>query len=113
MRVEFDPEAMGSTAFYRFLTSVVIPRPIAWVSTVTSDESTEKLAPHSFFSTASTDPPIVQFASIGRKDSLRNVEDTGEFVANFSSEPLLELINATAIDFPRPVSEFDTAGVER
>ncbi|MFF7755691.1 flavin reductase family protein [Streptomyces sp. NPDC007971] len=113
MRVEFDPEAMGSTAFPRFLTSVVIPRPIAWVSTVTSDGSTEKLAPHSFFSIASTDPPIVQFTSIGRKDSLRNVEDTGEFVVNFSSEPLLELINATAIDFPRSVSEFDTAGVER
>ncbi|GHF19732.1 flavin reductase family protein [Streptomyces spiralis] len=113
MRVEFDPEAMSRPALYRFLTSVVVPRPIAWVSTITADGSTENLAPHSFFSIASTDPPIVQFTSIGRKDSLRNVEDTGEFVVNFSSEPLLELINATAIDFPRSVSEFDTAGVER
>ncbi|MEV5150109.1 flavin reductase family protein [Streptomyces sp. NPDC052727] len=113
MRVEYDPEAMSSTAFYKFLTSVVIPRPIAWVSTITADAGTENLAPHSFFSIASTDPPIVQFTSIGRKDSLRNVEDTGEFVVNFSSEPLLQLINATAIDFPRSVSEFDTAGIER
>ncbi|MFF7885677.1 flavin reductase [Streptomyces sp. NPDC020794] len=60
------------------------------------------LAPHSFFSIASTDPPIVQFTSIGREDSLRNVEDTGEFVVNFSSEPLLELINSTATTGPVP-----------
>ncbi|MFI6359369.1 flavin reductase family protein [Streptomyces sp. NPDC050743] len=113
MRVEYDPEAMSSAAFYRFLTSVVVPRPIAWVSTTTPDGHTENLAPHSFFSIASTDPPILQFTSIGRKDSLRNVEDTGEFVVNFSSEPLLHLINATATDFPRAVSEFDVAGVER
>ncbi|WP_345656968.1 flavin reductase family protein [Streptomyces siamensis] len=113
MRVEYDPEAMDRAVFYRFLTSVVVPRPIAWVSTITSDGSTENLAPHSFFSIASTDPPIVQFTSIGRKDSLRNVEDTGEFVVNFSSEPLLDMINATAIDFPRSVSEFDTAGIQR
>ncbi|QIY73110.1 flavin reductase family protein [Streptomyces sp. RLB1-33] len=113
MRIDYDPEAMGGAAFYRFMTSVVIPRPIAWISTVTSDGSTENLAPHSFFSIASTDPPIVQFTSIGRKDSLRNVEDTGEFVVNFSSEPLLELINSTATDFPRTVSEFDVAGIDR
>ncbi|WP_328884886.1 flavin reductase family protein [Streptomyces sp. NBC_00316] len=113
MRVECDPQAISGTAFYKFLTSVVVPRPIAWVSTITSDGDTENLAPHSFFSIASTAPPIVQFTSIGRKDSLRNIEDTGEFVVNFSSEPLLELINATAIDFPRSVSEFDTAGIER
>ncbi|MET8768091.1 flavin reductase family protein [Streptomyces sp. NPDC004658] len=113
MRVELDPEAMGSAAFYRFLTSVVVPRPIAWVSTVTPDGATENLAPHSFFSIASTDPPIVQFTSIGRKDSLRNVEQTGEFVVNFSSESLLDAINATATDFPRTVSEFDVAGIPR
>ncbi|MEV0234861.1 flavin reductase family protein [Nonomuraea sp. NPDC050786] len=113
MRVDFDPETMGGPAFFRFLTSVVIPRPIAWISTVTPDGAVENLAPHSFFSIASTDPPIVQFTSIGRKDSLRNVEDTGEFVVNFSAEPLLQLINATAIDFPRSVSEFGFAGIER
>ncbi|MER6219974.1 flavin reductase family protein [Streptomyces sp900105755] len=92
---------------------MVIPRPIAWVSTITPDGRTENLAPHPLFSIAGTDPPIVQFTSIGRKDSLRNVEATGEFVVNFSSEPLLRLINATATDFPRSVSEFDTAGIER
>ncbi|MDP4503980.1 flavin reductase family protein [Nonomuraea turcica] len=113
MRVDFDPEAMSGVAFFRFLTSVVVPRPIAWVSTVTPDGAVENLAPHSFFSIASTDPPIVQFTSIGRKDSLRNVEETGEFVVNFSSEPLLHQIRDTATDFPRTVSEFGFAGVER
>ncbi|MFB4278341.1 MULTISPECIES: flavin reductase family protein [unclassified Nonomuraea] len=113
MRVDFDPEALGGAAFFKFMTSVVVPRPIAWVSTVTPDGAVDNLAPHSFFSIASTDPPIVQFTSIGRKDSLRNVEDTGEFVVNFSSEPLLHLIRDTATDFPRTVSEFGTAGIER
>ncbi|MEU8380294.1 flavin reductase family protein [Streptosporangium sp. NPDC048865] len=113
MRVDFDPEAMGGAAFFRFMTSVVVPRPIAWVSTVTPDGTVENLAPHSFFSIASTDPPIVQFTSIGRKDSLRNVEDTGEFVVNFASEPLLYPIRDTATDFPRSVSEFGFAGIER
>ncbi|MET8647308.1 flavin reductase family protein [Streptomyces sp. NPDC004675] len=113
MRIEYDPEVMDGADFYRFLTSVVVPRPIAWVSTVTPDEGIANLAPHSFFSIASTDPPVVGFTSIGRKDTLRNIEATGEFVLNFSSESLLELINATAITFPRSVSEFETAGVER
>lgn len=95
MRVDFDPEIMGGAAFYRFLTSVVIPRPIAWVSTVTSDGSTENLAPHSFFSIASTDPPIVQFTSIGRKDSLRNVED-GERVRLRGDRPRTEPVRTAA-----------------
>lgn len=113
MRVDFDPESMGGAAFYRLMTSVVIPRPIAWISTTTPDGSIDNVAPHSFFTIASTDPPIIQFTSIGRKDSLRNVEDTGEFVVNFCSEPLLDRVNQTAIDFPRTVSEFDYAGIER
>ncbi|MEU1532413.1 flavin reductase family protein [Streptomyces fagopyri] len=113
MRVDFDPEAMDSTTFYGLMTSVVVPRPIAWISTVTPDGATENLAPHSFFTIASTDPAIVQFTSIGRKDSLRNVEDTGEFVVNFASESLLHQVNATATDFPRTVSEFSYAGIER
>ncbi|GAA4629579.1 flavin reductase family protein [Actinoallomurus vinaceus] len=113
MRVDYDPEIMRGVDFFRLMTSLVIPRPIAWVSTVTPDGSTENLAPHSFFTIASTDPPIVQFTSIGRKDSLRNVEDTGEFVVNFSTESMLELINRTATDFPRAVSEFDLVGIER
>lgn len=91
--------ALGAGAFYSFLTSVVVPRPIAWVST-RSPERVDNLAPHSFFTVASVDPPIVQFTSVGRKDSLINVEQTGEFVICLTPEPLFEQVNATGTDFP-------------
>ncbi|MFF5452518.1 flavin reductase family protein [Streptomyces sp. NPDC012950] len=112
MRVNVDPESADGTSFYRLLTATVVPRPIAWVST-TSADGTDNLAPHSFFTIAAVTPPVVQFTSVGRKDSLRNVEETGEFVVNLAPEPLFERINATATDFPRGVSEFDACGIER
>ncbi|QJT05968.1 flavin reductase family protein [Streptomyces asoensis] len=114
MRIDFDPRAMDVSEFYRLLTAVVVPRPIAWVSTVSAVAPfSANLAPHSFFTVACTDPPIVQFTSVGRKDSLRNVEATGEFVVNFASEPLFDQINATGTDFPAHEGEFDAVGIER
>ena len=104
---------MAPRSFYGLLTSVVVPRPIAWVSTLTADGETANLAPHSFFTVACTAPPIVQFTSVGRKDSLRNVEETGEFVVNFAPESLFTQINATATDFPRDEGEFDAVGIAR
>ncbi|MEU8759389.1 flavin reductase family protein [Streptomyces sp. NPDC048659] len=112
MRAHFDPELTDPNAFYRLLTATVVPRPIAWVSTTAAD-GTDNLAPHSFFTIASVVPPVVQFTSVGRKDSLRNVEETGEFTVNFAPEALFERINATATDFPRGTSEFDACGIER
>lgn len=112
VRVDFDPGQTDSLAFYRLLNSVVIPRPIAWVSS-RSAAGVDNLAPHSFFTVACTDPPIVQFTSVGRKDSLDNVEATGEFVVNFTPEPLFEAVNATSVNAPPDVSEFDWAGVAR
>jgi flavin reductase (DIM6/NTAB) family NADH-FMN oxidoreductase RutF len=113
MRIDYDPEAMDPVAFYKLLTAVVVPRPIAWVSTLSADGLLANLAPHSFFTVACTDPPIVQFTSVGRKDSLRNAEATGEFVVNFAPEPLFEQINATATDFPSDMGEFDEVGIAR
>jgi flavin reductase (DIM6/NTAB) family NADH-FMN oxidoreductase RutF len=113
MRIDFDPQAVGRNFFYKLLTSVVVPRPIAWVSTISGDGSVANLAPHSFFTVASVNPPVVQFTSVGRKDSLRNIEDTGEFVVNLAPEHLFEQINATATDFPPGVSEFDAVGIAR
>ncbi|MET9505153.1 flavin reductase family protein [Streptomyces sp. NPDC006259] len=113
MRIDYAPDSLGAGAFYRLLTSVVVPRPIAWVSTLAADGTTANLAPHSFFTVACTDPPIVQFTSVGRKDSLRNIEATGEFVVNLAPEPLLGQINASAVDFPAEVDEFDAVGIER
>ncbi len=111
VRIDVDPEAPHPT-FYRFLTSVVVPRPIAWVST-RSAEGVDNLAPHSFFTVSCVQPPILQFTSVGRKDSLRNVEATGEFVINVAPEPLFEQINATGTDFPPEISEFDAVGLTR
>jgi len=112
VRVDFDPGELDALAFYRLLNSIVIPRPIAWVSSRSAD-GVDNLAPHSFFTVACTDPPIVQFTSVGHKDSLRNVEATGEFVVNFTPEPLFEAVNATSVNAPPDVSEFDWAGVVR
>ena len=113
MRIDFNPQAMDSGAFYRLLTAVVVPRPIAWVSTLTADGVSANLAPHSFFTVACTSPPIVQFTSVGRKDTLMNVEATGEFVVNFAPEWLFEQINETATNFPHGMDEFEAVGVER
>ncbi len=111
-RVQYDPDELGTTAFYRLLTSVVVPRPIAWVSTMAAD-GTDNLAPHSFFTVASSDPAMLVFTSSGRKDTLRNVEQTREFVVCLSPEPLFEKINASGTDFRHGDSEFDRIGVTR
>jgi flavin reductase (DIM6/NTAB) family NADH-FMN oxidoreductase RutF len=111
MRTTFDPDELGR-AFYRLLTAVVVPRPIAWISSV-SESGVHNLAPHSFFTVACVTPPIVQFTSVGRKDSLRNIEATGEFVVNFTPEALFEEVNATGTNFPPETSEFDAVGIER
>ncbi len=109
-RVHFDPADMGAGAFYRVLNSVVVPRPIAWVCS-RSAEGVVNLAPHSFYTVACVDPPVVQFTSVGRKDSLRNVEATGEFTVSLTPEALFEQINATGTDFPAGVSEAEACGV--
>lgn len=109
-RTSFDPERMDPGAFYRVLNSVVVPRPIAWVCS-RSTEGVDNLAPHSFYTVACVNPPIVQFTSVGRKDSLRNVEATGEFTVSLTPETLVEQVNATGTDFPAGLSEAEAAGV--
>ena len=110
MRVDVDPETVGRREFYALLNSVVVPRPIAWVSSRSAD-GVLNLAPHSFFTVSCVKPPMVQFTSVGRKDSLNNVEATGEFVVNFAAEPLYEQVNASGTNFPPEISEFEAIGV--
>ncbi len=111
MRRDYDPAELGA-GLYPLLNSVVVPRPIAWVSTRSAD-GVDNLAPHSFFTISSVVPPVVQFTSVGEKDSLRNAVATGEFVVCLCPEPLVEQVNATGTDFPADVSEFDAVGLER
>jgi flavin reductase (DIM6/NTAB) family NADH-FMN oxidoreductase RutF len=101
---------MERSAFYRVLNSVVVPRPIAWVCS-RSAEGVLNLAPHSFYTVSCVDPPVVQFTSVGRKDSLRNVEATGEFTVSLTPESLFEQINATGTEFPAHESEPEHTGV--
>ena len=95
---------------YGLLTDVVVPRPIAWVSTHDAD-GIVNVAPHSFYSVASAHPPVVCFTSVGRKDTLRNIEATGEFVVNLASAPQLHAINDSSAPYPADVSEADRVGI--
>lgn len=109
MRTDFsaaDPEVNP----YRLLTAVVVPRPIAWVSTV-SQGGVVNLAPHSFYTVACARPPIVQFTSVGKKDTLRNVLATGEFVVNLAPVSLLHDVNNSAARFAPDQSEPEALGI--
>src|SRR5690606_10349473 len=109
LRQVFLPATEGVNA-YGLLTALVVPRPIAWVSTL-SAEGVGNLAPHSFFTVASARPPIVQFTSVGVKDTLRNVRATGEFVVNLASLPMIDMINASSAPFDPTVDEAAKVGV--
>ena len=95
---------------YRLLTALVVPRPIAWVSTLDAD-GRGNLAPHSFFTVASGRPPVILFSSLGRKDTVRNIEATGEFVVNLASEDQLDVVNASSARFEHGDDEADRLGI--
>lgn len=90
--------------------ALVSPRPIGWISTQAKDGSLN-LAPYSFFNALGTNPHLVMFCSEGAKDSYTNALETGEFVANLVSSDLIEQMNASSVDAPHGVSEFDYAGL--
>ncbi|MFN2538944.1 MAG: flavin reductase family protein [Mycobacteriales bacterium] len=110
-RKDLDPGELGLQV-YPWLNSVVVPRPIAWVSS-RSATGIDNLAPHSFFTVAGIDPPVLSFTSVGEKDTLRNVRATREFVVCLASEQLVEQVNLSGTDFPADTSEFDAVGVTR
>ena len=108
-RVVYRPGEAGVNA-YGLLTSIVLPRPIAWVSTIGSD-GVGNLAPHSFFSVASARPPVVMFTSVGRKDTLANVLATEEFVVNVVSAAQLDQCNRTSAEVEPSVDEAALLGI--
>ena len=108
---DIDLDSLPPKEVYFLLTSLVIPRPIAWVSSVDS-HGVPNLAPFSYFNIVSTQPPVIHFTAVGEKNSWTNAVATGEFVVNIVSEELLEAMNYTAADFPAHESEFAWAGIK-
>jgi len=90
--------------------AIVGPRPIGWIST-RSRAGVLNLAPYSFFNAFNYTPPIVGFASIGYKDTVRNVEETGQFCWNLATRALADRMNATCAAVPPDVDEFALAGL--
>jgi flavin reductase (DIM6/NTAB) family NADH-FMN oxidoreductase RutF len=90
--------------------ALVAPRPIGWISSRDSDGNLN-LAPYSFFNAFNYRPPIVGFSSVGYKDSVRNIEATGEFGWNLVTRPLAEAMNVSCAAVGPDVDEFELAGV--
>jgi flavin reductase (DIM6/NTAB) family NADH-FMN oxidoreductase RutF len=95
---------------YHFLTGVVAPRPIAWVSSVGPD-GVLNVAPHSYFQVLAHNPLTLGVVSVGEKDTLRNIRVAGEYVINIASDDLVERMNLTAANFPPEEDEFAWAGL--
>ena len=92
------------------LNAIVAPRPIGWIST-TSGAGVRNLSPYSFFNVFNYSPPIIGFSSMGWKDSVANIAETGEFVWNLSTAAQAEAMNASSASVPADVDEFSLAGL--
>ena len=100
---------------YGWMISTILPRPIAWVSTISADGKTN-LAPFSFFQGVTANPPTLMFVPVNtrdgtKKDTVRNIEAVPEFVVNLVSFALGEQMNSSAAQLPYGVSEFDKFGI--
>lgn len=117
--VEIDPyeEGRASSSNYKLLISGIVPRPIALISTKSRDGISTNLAPFSYSQVINHDPPLFVVGFSGSydkaKDSLRNLAETGECVINIISEHFVEAANATSINAPRDVSEWDISGLHQ
>lgn len=109
--LELDTTSWSAQDIYYLHSALVVPRPIAWVSTL-SPKGVANLAPLSFFNAVCSDPPMVMFSVSGEKNTLINVRASGEFVVNFVTSDMAEHMELTAVDFPADESEFDWAGLE-
>jgi flavin reductase (DIM6/NTAB) family NADH-FMN oxidoreductase RutF len=113
--VIIEPDSAGFPNVYKVMIGSIVPRPIAFVSSISPD-GIYNLAPFSFFTGVSVNPPVVCFcplrkASGHRKDTLNNVERTGDFVVNIVSEEFIEQMNATSAELPPDVDEFRVSGL--
>jgi flavin reductase (DIM6/NTAB) family NADH-FMN oxidoreductase RutF len=109
-----NPEEHTPGDFYRFMISVIIPRPIAFISTIGANESLN-VAPFSYFCPITNKPPLIGVSINSRrgepKDTLRNIREMGEFVVNIVTEDLLSRMVQTSGEWPADVDEFQLAGL--
>lgn len=118
--MEIIPGSIPWQSFYKLMIGTIVPRPIGWISSLSTD-GTPNLAPFSFFNAVCSNPPHVLFCASMRaaprpdsglwKDTLHNVRETGEFVVNIVTEALAEAMNITSGEYARGQNEFEIAGV--
>lgn len=112
----FNTDELSGGQNYRLLTNGVTPRPIAWISTRSKD-GIDNLAPYSFFTVVSCNPPILMYTQVNQrsgenKDTLQNLIDTGECVVNIVSHELVAQMNQTSASLEPQISEFEHAGIK-
>ena len=110
-----NPQEMSASAIYHTMVSSIVPRPIAWVSTISND-GIANLAPFSFFSGVTASPPSIMFSPVNRpggssKDTVVNIKDNEQFVINVVPFALAEQMNLTSAEFPAETSEFEAASL--
>ncbi len=111
-----DPAQIAPNDTYKLMIGMIVPRPIAFVSTIDA-AGIRNLAPFSYFTACSSNPPVVCFCAAVRtgprpyKDTLYNIEATGEFVVNIVSEEFAEQMNLCSADVPPEVDEFELSGL--
>jgi len=113
--MQIDPATLSPRDSYRLMISCIIPRPIAFVTTL-SREGVTNLAPFSFFNGVSSDPPVISIAVAtkrdgSKKDTWRNAEETGEFVVNVVVPDLMDAVIVGARELPHNVSELELSGL--
>ncbi len=113
--MEINVKDLEPSMIYKMMISSIVPRPIAWVSTI-SKEGILNIAPFSYYAGISSVPPLVMI-SIGKKetkekkDTWQNIEETGEFVINIVTKELVDKMNITSLPFEKEIDEFEKAGL--
>ncbi|MEI5909014.1 flavin reductase family protein [Bacillus spongiae] len=116
--MEITPKSLDWQEAYKLLIGSIVPRPIAFVSTIDL-KGTPNVAPYSFFTAICADPMLICFSPMrkgtngNKKDTLLNIEETKEFVINIVSQEFVREMNDTAQDLPQEIDEFDLVGLEK
>ncbi len=113
--MRIDPTELGAERIYRLMTGIVVPRPIAWVTSL-SGKGVLNLAPFSAFTFVSQKPPMLAI-SVGRKgadykDTAHNILDTGEYVIHIADTPLMNAVHDSSVEHPPEISEVEHLGLE-